>query len=324
MRLSVVIITRNEQSNILNCINSVLKEVHECSEWELIVVDSESSDKTIDIAANHPVSILKVKSNFPSASLGRHVGLKYAKHPYVLFLDGDMELQQGFIGKAWFCFKENPCIAGVIGIRDDLVYVDNVIAEEIRNVYKLNDVRECRHFGGALLAKRDVLLEVGNYDIRMMSNEEPELHSRLLKMGYKIIEIPVPMIIHHDGRGKEKPTTLSRLLSKRLMGLGRGFRVSLSHNSTLFYFQRLSEFLIPIFVDMLVITFLGIFFIFGLNTVLMSIGLEILSLIYCYVIDKPKRFIQAKLLLLYFFAGLLIPLPKVTYTVEQINNKNPE
>ena len=50
----------------------------------------------------------------------------------------------------------------------------------------------------------------------------------------------------------------------------------------------------------------------------MSIGLEITKLdilLSRYVIDKPKRFIQAKLLLLYFFAGLLIPLPKVTYTV---------
>ena len=168
------------------------------------------------------------------------------------------------------------------------------------------------------MAKKDVLIEVGNYDIRMMSNEEPELHSRLLKMGYKIIEIPVPMIIHHVGRGKEKPTTLSRLLSKRFMGLGRGFRVSLAHKSTRFYFHRLAEFLIPIFVDMLAIIFLGIFFIFGLNTVLMAIGLEILSLIYCYVIDKPKRFIQAKLLLPYVIIGLIAPLPDVTYTIEQV------
>ncbi|MCK4632007.1 MAG: glycosyltransferase, partial [candidate division Zixibacteria bacterium] len=44
MALSVVVITKNEEANIERCLSSV--------EWadELVIIDSQSTDKTVEIA----------------------------------------------------------------------------------------------------------------------------------------------------------------------------------------------------------------------------------------------------------------------------------
>ena len=99
--LSVVIITKNEEKNIQDCLLSVLRWVD-----EIIVVDDESSDNTCEIAKKYADKIIKRKMDIE----GRHRNFAYsqARNVWVLSLDADeritLELKEEIIE----LFKKEP------------------------------------------------------------------------------------------------------------------------------------------------------------------------------------------------------------------------
>ncbi len=82
INLSVVILTKNEERNILRCLESVAGWAN-----EIIVVDDESTDRTVDIASKYTDKIIIRKMDIE----GRHRNFAYAqaKNVWVLSLDAD-------------------------------------------------------------------------------------------------------------------------------------------------------------------------------------------------------------------------------------------
>ncbi len=89
--VTCVVITRNEEENILEC----LKSARECD--ELIVLDDESSDKTRDIAAGIADSVVVRRMDIE----GRHrnYGYSLARNKWVLSLDADERLSPELVSE---------------------------------------------------------------------------------------------------------------------------------------------------------------------------------------------------------------------------------
>lgn len=81
-KISGLIITYNEEKNI----QEVLECFHFCD--EIIVVDSFSSDKTVEIASKNP-KVKVIQNTFEDFTKQRNLALSVAKNDWVLFLDGD-------------------------------------------------------------------------------------------------------------------------------------------------------------------------------------------------------------------------------------------
>ncbi|MDP2939867.1 MAG: glycosyltransferase family 2 protein [Candidatus Omnitrophota bacterium] len=82
LALTVVVLTKNEQDNIAECLNSVFG-------WtdEIIVVDDESSDKTREIANNFTDKVFIRKMDVEG--IQRNWAYSQAKNEWVLSLDAD-------------------------------------------------------------------------------------------------------------------------------------------------------------------------------------------------------------------------------------------
>jgi len=82
MRISAIIITKNEEKNIGKCLDN-LKFVN-----EIIVIDDLSSDNTRKIAEDRGARVFKrhLNNNFASQ---RNFGLKKASGDWILFIDAD-------------------------------------------------------------------------------------------------------------------------------------------------------------------------------------------------------------------------------------------
>jgi len=106
--LSIIIPTLNEEKYIKVCLNSIKKQAFDY-EYEVIVADSDSKDKTIDIAKSFGCRI--TSGGLPAK--GRNEGAKIAKGDIFLFMDGDTILPDGFLEKSISEFKKrNLDIAG--------------------------------------------------------------------------------------------------------------------------------------------------------------------------------------------------------------------
>jgi len=82
MNISGLIITHNEEKN--------MQEVLNCFDFcdEIVVVDSYSTDKTVEIAKKFP-NVKIIQNKFEDFTKQRNLALDAAKNDWVLFLDGD-------------------------------------------------------------------------------------------------------------------------------------------------------------------------------------------------------------------------------------------
>lgn len=87
MKISAVVLTKNEQMNIERC----LKSISFCD--EIIVIDDNSDDKTVELAKKYKAVVHKRELEGDFASQ-RNFGMKKAAGEWILFVDGDEEVME--------------------------------------------------------------------------------------------------------------------------------------------------------------------------------------------------------------------------------------
>ena len=85
--ISIIIPTYNEEKNIENCLNSLLNQTLPRKEYEIIVVDGQSKDKTVSIAKKYADKVIQQKSKGVGGA--RNDGVKLAKYDLIATTDAD-------------------------------------------------------------------------------------------------------------------------------------------------------------------------------------------------------------------------------------------
>src|SRR3990167_3999136 len=80
---SIVIRTYNEEKHIGNLLRAI--ETQDYKDYEIIIVDSGSTDKTLEIAEKHPVRIIKIEKRDFTFGYALNVGCKAARGRYLVF-----------------------------------------------------------------------------------------------------------------------------------------------------------------------------------------------------------------------------------------------
>jgi len=228
--LSVVLITKNQAWNVSRLIESVLEATSSLSSTEVTLVDSASTDETVEMAKCYPISILRLHGGQPlSPAIGRYVGYKHAKGEYILFLDGDTRLVPGWLPRALRMLQENLFAGAVTGRVINLP--TSAAAEEPAPPLLKNQLEAPREVlwgsyggGGAALYRRSVLERVGTFNPYLCSDEEPELGLRIRLAGYHFFELDYPIVRHYNDAPAAFSTVLSRRRRNFLLGIGQGAR----------------------------------------------------------------------------------------------------
>ena len=98
MLLSIAMIVKNEENNLDRCLNA-LKVLDNKIRYEIIVVDTGSTDKTISIAKKYTEKIYEHEWSGNFAQM-RNISIKYCKGTWILVLDADevLESEEELIG----------------------------------------------------------------------------------------------------------------------------------------------------------------------------------------------------------------------------------
>jgi len=149
--ISVVVIGRNEAARLGACMEAIHASLGVLSH-EIVYVDSRSTDDSVAIAKAHGARCFILEDEQTTAGLGRHVGAKEAKGEYLLFLDGDMQLQKGFCEKAMMTMAQRG-YDGCCGVRKDVYIKNGQIAGTNDNYFACTQERIVPEFGGAVFLK---------------------------------------------------------------------------------------------------------------------------------------------------------------------------
>ena len=90
--ISIIIPTLNEEKSISKALNQ-FENLRNEYDFEIIVCDNNSSDKTIEIASNYSCIIVKNKNKNKNISSSRNYGQKCSKGDILIFLDADIEIK---------------------------------------------------------------------------------------------------------------------------------------------------------------------------------------------------------------------------------------
>ncbi len=108
--ISVIIPTYNEEKYIGNTLESIRNQ--KFTDYEIIVADGNSTDKTREIAKSFADKI--VKTNIRTTAAGRNTGAEVAEGKYLVFVDADTILPEDYLEKVFQIFQEGK-FAGFSG-----------------------------------------------------------------------------------------------------------------------------------------------------------------------------------------------------------------
>lgn len=116
--VSVIITTFNEEVNVAECIESVL--------WadEILLVDSFSTDRTVEGAKRYPVTVMQ-REYFGSAAQ-KNWAIDRVQHDWVLIIDADERVPEPLAREILTVLATRPAVNGYY-IRRENVFIDKVI-----------------------------------------------------------------------------------------------------------------------------------------------------------------------------------------------------
>ena len=113
--ISVSIKTLNESKCIEKTIDSIRKQLIDYPH-KIIVADSLSTDNTQQLAIDKGVTVVSLTDpGDRCCGVGHQLGYLYSEGEYLLLMDGDMELEEGFVDQAVAFLQAEPEYAGVAG-----------------------------------------------------------------------------------------------------------------------------------------------------------------------------------------------------------------
>lgn len=230
IQVSVIVCTRNRAATLARTLESLVSQSLDSSQYEIIVVDNNSTDDTKDVITRFndrfPLHTEYVYEPRQGLSCARNSGLRSAQAPIVAFTDDDviatpnwLELiaceflavpeLQALGGKVEPWSKENPQLC--------------TTPLEVREVYRSKTRLVGFIHGNNMAFRRSIFNDVGLFDERLgagtscCAGEDIDILYRILQSGHIVVYSPLPTVFHDHA-----PMTESEML-RQLQGYAKGY-----------------------------------------------------------------------------------------------------
>ncbi len=232
--LSVIIVTFNSKRAIEFCLNSLFAQGYKG--FELIVVDNGSQDGTPGfIKENYPgARLIENKENL-GACKARNQGIEAAKGDWVLCLDCDISLEEGFLEKITHFAELSEESVGmfqpkVLESDKKHIYSCGIYLSKMRRFYDIGnkkldneDYNASKYVFGACAAAvlyrkkclEEIKVDTGYFDERFFFlAEDVDLSWRAQKKGWKALFCP-EAVCYHAGNSSNTPFKIRQYLCFR-------------------------------------------------------------------------------------------------------------
>jgi glycosyltransferase involved in cell wall biosynthesis len=116
IQVSFIIPTLNAQKVIKKCLDSIIKQDFPKSQYEILIIDGGSIDKTISIAKKYNAKVYQ--NPLKTAEAGKAIGIHQAHGKYICLIDSDNILtNKNWLKKMLYPFTENSKIIGTEPIK---------------------------------------------------------------------------------------------------------------------------------------------------------------------------------------------------------------
>jgi glycosyltransferase involved in cell wall biosynthesis len=209
--VSLIIPCRNEENFIEGCLRSIFLQDYPKDKFEVILVDGDSTDKTIEKAS--AFKNVKIISNIKKiVPISMNIGIEKSSGLYIIRIDVHCEYPKNYIySLVTNSIRLNSDNIGAVirtlPVNDSLEAKSIAIAIShplgVGNSFfrvgstKIREV-DTVPFG---CYRRDVFDDIGFYDEDLIRNQDDELNARLIQNGGRIILLP-DLVVNYYSRDK--------------------------------------------------------------------------------------------------------------------------
>jgi glycosyltransferase involved in cell wall biosynthesis len=195
MKYSIIIPTYNRAPLLEKLLKSITEIDYDKDQYEVIIIDDGSKDKTPEIADKYmqiiPMRYIRQDNSGPSKA--RNMGIDLASGEFVTLIDDDCTSPNNWLKKADE-FLERSGADGLCGISTDrtgIIYssasqfITNYLFNKVNNYFKL----PVFVMSNNIIYRKSIFKYVGKFSAEFSrpGGEDRELNFRILKAGYKII-----------------------------------------------------------------------------------------------------------------------------------------
>lgn len=215
-KASVVICAYNAESTIEDNLDSLTRLRY--PNYEVIVVDDGSKDRTAEIAARYPFRLVRVPNGGLSAA--RNLGLHAATGEIVAYTDSDTRVDPDWLSHLVQPFLESDCV-GVGGpnvVPPDDPWIAQCVARSPGGpVHVMLNNTEAEHIPGCNMAFRKSALEaIGGFDpTYTKAGDDVDICWRLQERGGRLGFAPGALVLHHH-------RSTARAYWRQQVGYGEG------------------------------------------------------------------------------------------------------
>jgi len=212
--ISVIIPAYNAENVIKDCLISLLSQNYPKNNYEIIVVDDGSSDKTKEIVKNFK-NVRLIEQNHKGPAAARNLGVRKSKGDIILFTDADCVPSKNWIKFMTEPFKDKT-IVGVSGTYRTL-NKNSLIARfagyEIEERHEKMKYEKTIDFIGTFSAayRKNIFIKFGGFDenFPIASGEDTEFSFKISEKKLKMVFEPRAYVYHRH------PDTLIKYLKQK-------------------------------------------------------------------------------------------------------------
>lgn len=202
LRYSIIVPVYNNPADLRNCIESLKAMDYPARDYEIIVVDNNSTDGTAAVATELGVTCLS-ETRFQSSYAARNTGIKAARGTFIAFTDSDCVADKGWL-KAIDAVSDDEaagCFAGEILSVEPTTTVER-FSDKIGLLRQKGPLSGWHFKPYAQTAnavyRKSVFDQIGLFDPTTKSGGDAAIAWRMLdKTGYTIRFVPEAIVYHH-------------------------------------------------------------------------------------------------------------------------------
>jgi len=197
--VSIIIRTKNEERWISACLESVFSQ--EYDDFEVIVVDNRSSDKTLEKIRRHEsiASLLSIDDYLPGKAL--NAGIRASTGKYIVCLSGHcIPVNNAWLGNLVKNIR-SPKVAGVYGKQQPLSYSSDFDKRDLLITFgpdRKVQIKDSFFHNANSIIRKDIWEGIP-FDEETTNIEDRIWAKKVLERGYKIIYEPEASVYHYHG-----------------------------------------------------------------------------------------------------------------------------
>jgi GT2 family glycosyltransferase len=238
--ISIIIVNYNVKEYLIPCIKSIFQYSNDYPSIEIILVDNNSNDDSLNIVKKEFPSIRTIQNN-ENIGFSRAVnqGYKYSNAKYIFILNPDTYLIDNPINKLFNFMEKNqdvallgPTLLSITNKVHQSCWRKTTLINTLLSLLHLEKINNHKNYnkqlfknptkvdsisGGAFFVRSSIFKRMKGFNANLFWMEDIDFCLRLSKLGHQVYYFPSAKIVHYIGKSSDRNMKIviyNQLMSK--------------------------------------------------------------------------------------------------------------